>query len=93
MKFNSTAYIENRCLARGVPCVEFAMGSKTKNRIRIDKLTAMDLGDMDIKPVNAKHFFQMARQKNHKGYIWILRVLNTDCTIKECAGSSSHGAK
>ena len=64
--------MENGCLARGVPCIEFAVGSKgAKNRIGADKLTAVDLGDIDIdiKPVNAKHFFQMARKKDHKGYI------------------------
>ena len=62
--------MENGCLARGVPCIEFAVGSKgTKNRIEADKLTAVHPGDIDIKPVNAKHFFRMARQKDHKGYI------------------------
>ena len=60
MRFNSALCIENGYLARGVPCIEFAVGSKsTKNRIRADKLTAMhprDIG-IDIKLVNAKHFF------------------------------------
>ena len=69
MKFNSAACIESGCLARGVLCIEFAVSSKAKNRIGTEKFTAMDLGDIDIKPVNAKHFFQMARQKDHKGYI------------------------
>ena len=61
MKFNSASCMENKCLARGVPCVEFAISSKAKNRIGTDKLTAVDPGDIDIKPVNAKHFFRMAR--------------------------------
>ena len=69
MKFNSASCIESRCLARGVPCVEFAIGSKTKNRIGTDKLTAVDPGDIDIKPVNAKYFFRMARKTDYKGYI------------------------
>ena len=60
MKFNSASCMESGCLARGVPCVEFAIGSKAKNRIRTEKLTAVDPGDIDIKPVNAKHFFRMA---------------------------------
>ena len=92
MKFNSASCIESGCLARGVPCVEFAISSKAKNRIRTDKLTAVDPGDIDIKPINAMHFFQIARKRDHKGYIWIPRVLSTDCTSKEC-NSSSHVAK
>ena len=92
MKFNSASCMESGCLARGVPCVKFAMGSKAKNRIGADKLTAVDPGDIDIKPVNTKHFFRMARQKDHGGYIWIQRVLSTDCTSKQCS-SSSHIAK
>ena len=93
MRFNSASCMENGCLTRGVSCVEFAIGSKAKNRIGADKLTAIDPDiDIDIKPVNAKHFFRMARKRNHKGYIWIPRVLSTDCTSKECS-SSSHVAK
>ena len=70
MRFNSASCMEIRCLTRGVPCIEFAVGNKgAKNRIGADKLTAVDPGDIDIKPVNAKHFFRMARQKDHKGYI------------------------
>ena len=91
MKFNLASCMKSGCLAHGVPCVEFAIGSKAKNRIGMDKLTAVDPRDIDIKPVNAKHFFQMARKKDHKGYIWILRVLSTDCTSKKCS-SSSHVA-
>ena len=83
MKFNSASCMESGCLARGVPCVEFAMGSKAKNRIGTDKLTAVDPGDIDIKPVNAKHFFRMAQKRDHEGHIWIPRVLNTDCTCHE----------
>ena len=92
MKFNLASCMESGCLARGVPCVEFAIGSKAKNRIGTEKLTAVEPGDIDIKPVNAKHFFRMACQKDHEGYIWIPRVLSTDCTSKECS-SSSHVAK
>ena len=70
MRFNSAACIESGCLAHGVPCVEFAIGSKAKNRIGVDKLTAIDSDiDINIRPVNAKHFFQIARKKDHKGYI------------------------
>ena len=90
MRFNSALCMENGCLARGVPCIKFAVGSKSaKNRIRPDKLTAVDLGDIDIKPMNAKHFFKMARQKDHNGYIWVSRVLSTDCTSKKCSSSSN----
>ena len=48
---------------------------------------------MDIKPVNAKHLLQMACQKDHKGYIWILCVLSLDCTSKECTRIFNHMAK
>ena len=92
LRFNSAACIESGCLTHGVPCVEFAIGSKAKNRIGTEKPTAID-SDIDIKPINAKHFFRIARKKDHQGYIWISRVLNTDCTDKECTGSSSHVAK
>ena len=34
----------------------------------------------------------MARKRDHEGYIWIPRVLSTDCTSKECS-NSSHVAK
>ena len=63
--------MESWYLAHGLLCVEFAIGNKAKNRTGANKLTAVDPEDIDIdiKPVNAKHFFQMARQKNHKGYI------------------------
>ena len=67
MKFNSASCMEEGCLSRGVPCVKFAVGSKAKHKIGDKKLTAVD--DIDIKPVNAKHFFRMARQKGYKGYM------------------------
>ena len=95
MRFNSASCIERGCLTRGVSCIEFAVGIKgAKNRIGVDKLTAVDPGDINIniKPVNAKHFFRMACQKDHKDYIWVPRVLSTDCTSKECS-SSNHMAK
>ena len=71
MRFNSAACIDNSYLARGVPCIKFAIGSSkdTKNRIGMDKLTAIGPGSVDIKPVDAKHFFQMAQKRDHKGYI------------------------
>ena len=84
--------MKNGCLAHGIPCVEVAISSKAKNRIGANKLTAMNPGDIDIKPVNAKHFFRMARQKDHKGYIGMPRVLSTDYTNKECK-KSNHVAK
>ena len=67
MKFNSALCIKKRCLSRGVPCIKFAVGSKAKHKIEDKKLTAMD--DIDIKPVNAKHFFRMAYQKGYKDYM------------------------
>ena len=81
MKFNLVSCMESGCLAHGVPCVEFAIGSKAKNKIGTDKHTAID-SDVDTRLVNAKHFFQMARKRDHKGYVWIPRVLSTDCTSK-----------
>ena len=58
MKFNSALCMESGCLAHGMLCVEFAIGSKAKNRIGLNKFTAVDSGDIniDIKPVNPKHF-------------------------------------
>ena len=66
MKFNSALCIESKCLAHGISCIEFAISSKAKNKIRTDKLKAINLRDIDIKPVNAKHFFQMAQKKTTK---------------------------
>ena len=88
MKFNSAVCIKSGCLARDVPCVEFAIGSKAKNRIGTDKLIAVN-SNINIKLVNAKHFFRMARQKGHKSYIQVPRVLSTDCTNKECRSFSN----
>ena len=82
MKFNLASCMKSGYLARGVLCVEFAIGSKAKNRIGTEKLTAVEPGDIDIKPVDAKHFFRIACQKVHNGYIWIPRVLSIDCTNK-----------
>ena len=93
-RFNLASCIESGCLAHSVLCIQFAVSSKSaKNRIGMDKLTAMDPESVDIKPINAEHFFQMARQKNHKGYIWIPRMLSTDCTNKRCTKNSSHVAR
>ena len=33
------------------------MGNKAKNKIKTNKPTAIDLGSVDIRPVNAKCFF------------------------------------
>ena len=93
MRFNSALCMESRCLVYGVLCVEFAIGSKAKNRIRVEKLTAVNSDiDIDIKPVNAKYFFRMAQKRDYKRYMWIPRMLSTDCTSKKCS-SSSHVAK
>ena len=86
MKFNSASCMEEGCLSRGIPCIEFAIGSKLRDKIGPDKPKA-DNG-IDIKPVNAKHFFWMARKKDHKGYMWIPCVLNRDCTSKNCTNGS-----
>ena len=87
MKLNSSSCIEKRCLLRGIPCVEFAVGSKAKHLIEMEKLTATD-SNIEIKLVSAKHFFRLARRKDHEGYMWISRVLSNDCTNKECTDRS-----
>ena len=97
MKFNSANCMEKGCLSRGVPCIEFAVGSKLKNVIGSEKPAAVDPG-IDIQPVNAKHFFRMARKKGHKGFLWIPRVSTSNCdccktnsssTRKWCANTTS----
>ena len=67
MKFNLALCMKEKCLSCGVPCVEFAIDSKTKHKIEDKKLITVD--DIDIKPVNAKHFFHMACQKGYKDYM------------------------
>ena len=92
MKFNAASCMESGCLTRGIPCIEYAIGSKAaKDKIGAEKLTVVDPEDIDIKPANAKHFFRMARQRDHEAYIWIPRVLSTDCT-QDC-GSTGQVAK
>ena len=68
MKFNSASCMKSGCLARGIPCVEFVIGNKAKNRIGTEKLTAIKSG-IDIKPVNTKHFFKITQKSDHKEYI------------------------
>ena len=58
VKFNSSDCMERGCLLHGISCIKFAMRSKVKHQIGTEKPTAM--GDIDIRPVNAKHFFRMA---------------------------------
>ena len=79
-----------KCLSRGILCVEFAIGSKIKHSIETEKLIAVD--DIDFKPVNAKHFFCIARQKDYKGCMCIPRILSRNCTSKNCS-DNSHMAK
>ena len=58
MKFNSALCMKSGCLAHGISCVKFAIGSKTKNKIGANKHIAVNLDiNINIKPVNAKHFF------------------------------------
>ena len=86
MKFNSASCMEERCLSRGIPCMEFAVESKVKHLIGTHRPTAKT--NIKIKPVSAKHFFQLTRRKDHEGYMWIPRVLNNNCTNKDCSDRS-----
>ena len=81
MKFNSADCMEKSCLLHGKPCIDFAVRYKLKNKIGPNKPTAG--GNIDIQQVSSKHFFQMARKKDHKSYLWIPKVSTNDC-IKEC---------
>ena len=76
--------MEKKCFLNGKSCIKFAMGCKLKHKIGSNKPTAD--GDTDIQQVSAKHFFQIAWKKDHKGYLWIPRVSTNDCT-KECYAS------
>ena len=71
-KFNSADCMEKGCLLNGKSCIKFAVSCKLKYKIGPNKPTAS--GDIDIQQVSAKHFFQMAQKKDHKGYLWIPRV-------------------
>lgn len=55
IKFNLALCIESRCLARGILYIEFVISSKLKDKIGLEKLTAIN--DVDIKLVSTKHFF------------------------------------
>ena len=91
MKFNSADCMEKKCLLNRKLCIEFAIGCKLKHEIRPIKPTAS--GDIDIQQVSAKHFFQIAWKKDHKRYLWILRVSTNNCK-KECsAGVTSSTRK
>ena len=104
MRFNSALCIKEGCLPRGISCIKYAIGSKVSSRFILAlylstqdkhcrKLTAhLEDNAIDIQLINAKHFFRMARQKDHKGYMWVPRVFNTNCINKDCF-SASHAAK
>ena len=66
MKFNSSDCLEKGCLTRGISCTEFAVGGRVKNRTEPKE-------DIEVLPVNAKHFFRMVRKKDHEGYLWVPR--------------------
>lgn len=68
IKFNLISCIESGCFLRDILCIKFAIGNKVKDKIRAKKFTAVD-NNIEIKPVNAKHFFQIAYQKDHEGYM------------------------
>ena len=72
MKFNSSDCLEKGCLTRGITCTEFAIGSKVKDRIE-------PKGAIEVFPVNAKHFFRIARKKDHEGYLWIPQEKKKAC--------------
>lgn len=96
MKFNSADCMEKGCLRHGIPCVEFAVGIKPSDKVRLDEPGS------DIQPVSAKHFFRLARKKGHEGFLWIPRVSVSDCkegccsdmtssnTQRWCASTTSH---
>lgn len=68
MKFNSASCVENRCLLHGIPSFDFAISSKVKDKIRTEKFIIVN-NDIDIKPISAKHFFQIVSQKDYKSYM------------------------
>lgn len=82
MKFNSADCMKKGCFLHGKPYIEFAVGCKSKHEIRPNKSTGA--GDIDIQQVSAKHFFQMARKKDHEGYLWVPKVSTDDCTKNCC---------
>ena len=94
MRFNLTSCIEKKCLLRGISCIEYAIGSKTRSQSTpiLDQNLQPQDNAIDIKPVSARHFFQMARKQDHKGYMWILCVLNSNCNNKDCS-SKNYTAK
>ena len=81
MKFNSADCLEMGCLSRGITCTEFAVGSRAKNRIGTKD-------DIEVLPVNAKHFFRMVRKKDHEGYLWTPREHKTFCATTTGAVTS-----
>ena len=82
--------MKKRCLLHGIPCIDVAISNKLKDKIGPNKSKANN--DIDIKPVNAKHFFWMAYQKDHKGYIWISQVFSRNCISKNYT-DNNHMAK
>ena len=80
--------MKKSCLAHGMPCIEFAVGSKLKNVIESEKLGAVD-SRINIQPVNAKHFFRIAQKKKYKGFLWIPHVNTSNCNCCETNSSST----
>ena len=60
--------MEKKCLLHGILCIEFAISSKLRDKINPDNRQNDD-NDIEIKPVSAKFFFWIVRQKDHKVYI------------------------
>ena len=88
IKFNSVDCMKKNCLSHGVPCIKFAVRSKLKNVIRSEKPIIVD-PEIDIQPVNTKHFFRMAWKKKHKGFLWILYVSTNHCNCCKTNGNST----
>ena len=58
---------KNRLLC-SVACIKFAVKSKLKNIIRLEKSIAMN-PKIDIQLVNAKNFFHIAQKKRYKSFL------------------------
>lgn len=65
--FNSPECLNSECLKNGMPCTEYALGARNKNKL--NPATKI-INGIEIQPMNAVHFLRMVKRKGWEGYLW-----------------------
>ena len=70
MSFNSPECLESDCLKRGMPCTEYAIGCKSKDKA---DFMLQRIDGIEIQPVNALNFLKQVKRKGWEGFLWTPR--------------------